>query len=70
MKDKKIGIAHVPSMKTSRNIKKWLSQNDKCFVKANYNNNFDKWEPLNYSEKESESVSSLYQSIFQTIITH
>jgi len=44
--DKKIGIAHIPSLKISHQVKDWLKNKKYTKVECVYHKQFDKWIPI------------------------
>ena len=49
----KQGIACIPNLKCSKMIKKILTDSDHSYMECKYNTQFNKWEPLKYSEVPS-----------------
>ena len=59
--DEYVGIANIPSLKCSKMIKKLLYENDHSYMECKYNYQFNKWEPVQYSDKPLTTIEIVNQ---------
>ena len=61
--DEYVGISNIPTLKCSKLVKKLLSDKDHSYVECCFNKQFNKWEPLKYSENKIASLDYVNKNI-------
>ena len=63
---KKIGIAHIPTIKCSNLCNKYIPRNDYIKIKCKLNTNFKKWEPLEIIMDSKDNIAD-YNDVISNI---
>ena len=61
--DEYVGISNIPTLKCSKLVKKLLSNSEHSYVECCFNKQFNKWEPLRYSESKIASLDLVNKNI-------
>lgn len=61
--DEYVGISNIPTLKCSKLVKKLLSDCEHSYVECCFNKQFNKWEPLRYSENKIASLDLVNKNI-------
>ncbi len=61
--DEYVGISNIPTLKCSKLLKNLLSNTDHSYIECCFNKQFNKWEPVRYSENKVASLDFVNKNI-------